>query len=288
MSDAVAALTYDAVTESELGRRLDVPRVALYDTVESTMDVAHELAERGAPAGSLVLANTQRAGRGRGGRRWLSAPGSGIWMTLVERPNDPQALEVLSLRVGIRAARALDRFAPAPIGLKWPNDLYLLGGKLGGILVETRWREGRPDWVAIGLGLNVVAPPDVPGAADRGIGAFFEGDKGTLICDYNTRELTINGEKMGDIASVPITNPRSPGHQQNFIDCVKLRGQPVADLETALASSALCHLGNLAYRLGRSVNVDPVTGLPRHDPNALLLAQCEYRSPWKLPELTVG
>jgi BirA family biotin operon repressor/biotin-[acetyl-CoA-carboxylase] ligase len=181
VSDAVAAPGYDGLTASALASRLALPRVVLFDAVESTMDEAHALAGRGTPAGTLVLANAQRAGRGRGGRRWSSAPGSGIWMTLVERPNDPHALDVLSLRVGIRAARALDRFVPAPIGLKWPNDLHLLGGKLGGILVETRWREGRPDWVAIGLGINLLTPADVPDAAALGVTASRVDVLGELV-----------------------------------------------------------------------------------------------------------
>lgn len=160
---------YDGQTAGALEALLALPAVHVFDAVDSTMDVAHELAAAGAPAGTLVLADAQRAGRGRAGRRWLAPVGAGIWFTLVERPNDPRALEVLSLRVGIRAARALDRFAPSEIGLKWPNDLFLLGGKLGGILVETRWRDGLPDWAAIGIGVNV-QPPGVAQAAALGAG----------------------------------------------------------------------------------------------------------------------
>jgi len=69
------------------------------------------------------------------------------------------------LRVGLAAAEALDRFAPEPIRLKWPNDLYIDQGKLGGILVEARWREQAVEWVAIGLGVNVRAPTNVETAA---------------------------------------------------------------------------------------------------------------------------
>lgn len=134
---------------------LSLPRVVVMDEVQSTMDVARELADQGAPAGSLVLADSQKAGRGRAGRPWESRAGDGIWLTLLERLNDPAALDVLSLRIGLRAARALDRFAPARISLKWPNDLLLPTGKLGGILVESRWRGDRPEWTAIGVGINV-------------------------------------------------------------------------------------------------------------------------------------
>ncbi|HMG71390.1 MAG TPA: biotin--[acetyl-CoA-carboxylase] ligase [Gemmatimonadaceae bacterium] len=144
---------------------LELPRVELLESTSSTLDVAHRLAAQGAPAGTLVIANEQTAGRGRGGKSWQSSPGAGLWLTLIERPSDNSGLGVLSLRVGLAAAEALDRFAPEPIRLKWPNDLYIDRAKLGGILVEARWREQAVEWVAIGLGVNVRAPANVETAA---------------------------------------------------------------------------------------------------------------------------
>ena len=135
-----------------------MPSVVVLERVASTMDVGHGLAAKGAPAGTLVLADAQSAGRGRQGRAWSSEPGAGIWLTLVERPNDAAALDVLSIRAGLSLAPALDAFAPAPVRLKWPNDLYSGGRKLGGILIEARWRGERVDWVAIGAGINLRVP----------------------------------------------------------------------------------------------------------------------------------
>jgi BirA family biotin operon repressor/biotin-[acetyl-CoA-carboxylase] ligase len=136
----------------------------VYDEISSTLDVAHALAAEGTPAGTIVLAETQTAGRGRNGRAWSSYPGRGIWLTVIEYPSDRAALDVLSLRIGLHAARALDPFAEEPIQLKWPNDLYVGDRKLAGILVEARWRDASPEWVAIGVGVNVIAPPDQPQA----------------------------------------------------------------------------------------------------------------------------
>ncbi len=160
-----AVALYDGRTGADLVALLGVPDVAIFDAIGSTLDVAHTRAAAGALPGTLVLADAQTAGRGRQGRGWVSEPGAGIWLTLVERPRDPLAVDVLSLRLGLHAARALDRFAPAPVGLKWPNDLYVGARKLAGILVEARWREGAVDWIAIGFGLNVRAPTGVPAAA---------------------------------------------------------------------------------------------------------------------------
>ena len=159
------AESYDGVSRAALAARIGVPTLSLYGRVGSTMDVAHLLGEAGAPAGALVLADEQTAGRGRQGRVWRSDLRRGVWLTLLERPDDASGVAVLSLRVGLAAAAALDEFVDDPVQLKWPNDLLLGGRKLGGVLVEVRWRGARPDWVAIGVGVNVCPPDDVPGAA---------------------------------------------------------------------------------------------------------------------------
>ncbi|MDB4884301.1 MAG: biotin/acetyl-CoA-carboxylase ligase [Gemmatimonadetes bacterium] len=136
---------------------LALPRVELHASVSSTLDVANAIAAD-APSGTLILADEQTSGRGRHGRRWASPPGAGLWLTIIERPTDARALEVLALRCGLFAAEALDALASGPIGVKWPNDLYVGGRKLAGVLIETRWRGTSPEWVAIGFGLNVAAP----------------------------------------------------------------------------------------------------------------------------------
>jgi BirA family transcriptional regulator, biotin operon repressor / biotin---[acetyl-CoA-carboxylase] ligase len=156
---------YDGVPAATLADRLGLLRVDLYATIGSTMDAVHALGAAGAPPGTLVLADSQTAGRGRKGNAWRSASSSGIWLTLLERPGDDSGLQVLSLRVGMAAARALDAFAEQIVRVKWPNDLYVGDGKVGGILVEARWRGGRPDWVAIGIGVNLDRPAELPRAA---------------------------------------------------------------------------------------------------------------------------
>ena len=138
--------------------------VVRLEEVGSTLDVAHQLAAAGADPGTLIVADAQTAGRGRMGRSWRSERGAGIWLTLIERPRDPSGLEVLSLRVGLSAAPSLDRFATGLVQLKWPNDLSVGGRKLGGILIEARWREQSLEWLAIGVGINLRPPADEPNA----------------------------------------------------------------------------------------------------------------------------
>ncbi len=153
--------TIDGMDAAALAAALGVPRVELFGQVNSTMDEAHRLGAEGAPAGTIVIADEQIAGRGRGGKRWASAENRGLWMTLLERPSTASGLDVLSLRLGLAAAPTLELFTDAPVQIKWPNDLYTASRKLAGVLVEARWREQTTEWVAIGIGVNLVTPPEV-------------------------------------------------------------------------------------------------------------------------------
>jgi len=153
-----SAVRYDGHTAVDLEAILGVPRVEVHASVTSTLDVAQAIGST-APAGTLVLADEQTAGRGTQGRRWTSRAGDGIWLALIERAPDVDALDVLSIRCGLYAAEALDGLATGRIGVKWPNDLYVGGRKLAGVLIETRWRGAAAEWVSIGFGLNVRTPP---------------------------------------------------------------------------------------------------------------------------------
>jgi predicted dehydrogenase len=125
-------------------------------------------------------------------------------------------------------------------------------------------------------------PPDVPGAAERGIGAYFEGDKGTLLCDYDSRLITINGETVQDLSNVPVTIQRSPGHQQNFIDSVKSRAQPESNLEYARRMTLPMHLGLISYRLNRKLTWNSKREKFIDDREANQFLHREYRKKWDL------
>lgn len=161
----------DGLDGSALAAMAGVPRVALHAALPTTMDEAHRLAQDGAPDGTVVIADQQTSGRGRLGRLWQSHSHRGLWMTIVARDVAATGLDVLSLRIGLALARALDQFAETPVGLKWPNDLFVGGQKLAGILVEARWRQSALEWAAVGIGINLDAPADQPGAAALRAGA---------------------------------------------------------------------------------------------------------------------
>ncbi len=125
-------------------------------------------------------------------------------------------------------------------------------------------------------------PPKVPGAKERGIGAYFEGEKGTLICDYDTKSITINGQTMEDLPEIDKTTPRSPGHQQNFIDAVKSRSQPESNLAYARKMTLPMHLALISWRLGRKLNWDAENELFVNDSEANALLSRKARKPWDL------
>ena len=138
-----------------LARRWDLAAVHLFRRVGSTNDVARQLAERGAPSGTAVIAEEQIAGRGRTGRVWASPPGLGVWLSVVVRPAELPNPALLPLAVGLAAARTLDPFTGPDVAmLKWPNDLVVGGQKLGGILCEAVWSGAAPAFVVIGIGIN--------------------------------------------------------------------------------------------------------------------------------------
>ena len=116
-------------------------QVLRFESVTSTQDVAREL-----PIGTVVVADHQTAGRGRFDRRWDAPPGTALLVSFVLKPNP-----VLSLAAGVAAAEA----SGVEVRLKWPNDLLLDGGKLGGILVEAR-----ADKAICGIGINLTWAPE--------------------------------------------------------------------------------------------------------------------------------
>lgn len=138
--------------------RWGVPALRIFQRVGSTNDIAKAMADDGAAQGTLVIADEQTRGRGRRGRAWSAPRGSSLSMSMVLRPPTPGASRVLTLRLGLAAARAIERIRSVQITIKWPNDLRLGGLKLAGILCEATLVEDRVIHVIAGLGINVRTP----------------------------------------------------------------------------------------------------------------------------------
>lgn len=145
-----------------------MPRLLMVEEVPSTMDELHQHAQHGGEHGLAVVAREQVSARGRLGRQWSSGIG-GLWFSVLMRHPGSLELDVLSLRVGLAVAHALEVVLPSlpPVMLKWPNDLWIGERKVGGILIEARWQNGVAEWVVIGVGVNLhnPVPPSLRGQA---------------------------------------------------------------------------------------------------------------------------
>jgi BirA family biotin operon repressor/biotin-[acetyl-CoA-carboxylase] ligase len=166
--------------------RFDIRRFA---EVTSTNDVAAEYASRGAAEGLVVVAEAQTAGRGRLGRSWHSPPGSGLYVSVLLRP-EPQVARLLTLAGGVAICEGVaESTGLAPV-IKWPNDLLSPEGKrkLAGILVEGTATGQQVEHVVFGFGLNIRAgayPPDLRGRAtslEEELGRAVEGERVLEFC----------------------------------------------------------------------------------------------------------
>lgn len=160
------AAPFDALDAVAARARLSPQAAASFclealDRTDSTNTRLMARAADGAPHGLVLAAERQSAGRGRLGRRWQAALGSGLTFSLLWRFSRSVAeLSGLSLAVGVAMVRALSRLG-APVALKWPNDVLLDGRKLAGILIELSGDALGPATVVIGMGINVADPGEV-------------------------------------------------------------------------------------------------------------------------------
>jgi BirA family biotin operon repressor/biotin-[acetyl-CoA-carboxylase] ligase len=125
----------------------------VFDSVESTNTTAASLAHGGAAEGTLVVADHQRRGRGRGGSRWETPAGTAIAMSLVLRPSVAHPLHWTGLGA-LAVVDALEREGMAA-RIKWPNDVLLDGRKVAGVLAEACWEANRLRYLVLGIGVNV-------------------------------------------------------------------------------------------------------------------------------------
>ncbi len=128
----------------------------VFTSTGSTNDVCVELARDGAPHGTLVVADEQRAGRGRGERRWITRPGSALAMSVLLRPVTRGMLlpGYYTLLGSLAIVKALDQLG-SQAWIKWPNDVVVESGKLAGLLAEASWSGDALDFVVLGIGVNV-------------------------------------------------------------------------------------------------------------------------------------
>lgn len=163
----------------------------------STNDVARELAQQGAPEGTVVVADEQTAGRGRMARRWLAPPDTCLLCSILFRPHLPPAqVQRLTMLCSLAGADVVEQIAGLRVAIKWPNDLIVPSPiptpqsqawkKLAGVLTETGIKGERLDFVVVGIGVNVnVEAEMLPTLAPDATSVLAEvgrlADRGTLL-----------------------------------------------------------------------------------------------------------
>ena len=140
-------------------------RLREFDSLPSTSDHCTESALRHEPAGLAVLARQQTAARGSRGRAWQTLPGNLALSVLLRPEGLPGLAGHYALLAAVVLAEALEACGAPRVRVKWPNDILLDGGKLGGVLIDSSVAGGALQWLVIGFGANLAAAPDLPGAA---------------------------------------------------------------------------------------------------------------------------
>lgn len=172
----------DIITFNELKTTIDTKwagrDIYYYDTIDSTNNKAKFLAEEGAANGTLVVSDIQTGGRGRRGRKWESPSGTGIWMTLILKPEIEIAnASMLTIVMAIAVADAIKEYSGLEGMIKWPNDIVINGKKICGILTEMSIEMDHINHIVVGVGINVNTRNFPKELEDRATSMALEGGK---------------------------------------------------------------------------------------------------------------
>ena len=142
-----------------LDETIDSSLIQVYESIDSTNNLAKELAVSGAKNGTVIIANEQTKGRGRYGKTFESPKDSGIYMSIILRPEEMPQIDpsLMTAYSAVVVSEVLEQLSGEKIGIKWVNDLFLNGKKVCGILTEavSNLETGCLDWIVVGIGINV-------------------------------------------------------------------------------------------------------------------------------------
>ncbi len=142
---------YQGLKTKSFGRK-----ILYFDSLSSTMDMASQLALKGLPEGTIVIAETQTKGRGRLGRLWHSPKYKGLYFSLILKPKIPvNKAALITLLAGVSISEAIRESSLIETQIKWPNDIIFNNKKLGGILTEIQAEVDEVNFMIIGIGLNI-------------------------------------------------------------------------------------------------------------------------------------
>jgi BirA family biotin operon repressor/biotin-[acetyl-CoA-carboxylase] ligase len=246
--------------------RWGIDTLLAFERVGSTNDVVRQLAEDGAPAGVVAIAEEQTAGRGQAGRRWHAAKGQGLLLSILLRPapsgDDGYAPGTIPIRVGIAVARAIEAVTGARAWIKWPNDILDdAGRKLAGVLCEGALNASSGGFVVAGIGVNVAQreedfPPDLRSPAASLL----------MIAGHPVSRARLAGEIVDEVRSIGdrLAAPLDAAALREFAGRDALAGHPITiDGKEAGIACGLAADGSLLVRTGDAPAVPVRNGTVR-------------------------
>ena len=155
MADIADDLDSEALQKFVSGHSF-IKNVRVFREIDSTNNYAKYLAKQKNAKDVLILSDRQTLGRGRASKTWLSPPGTGLWFSLLLRPErNWEKLPLLSLAAGLAVAKATEKILNLNPKLKWPNDVLISGKKVCGVLLESEFSFNKLNYLIIGIGINV-------------------------------------------------------------------------------------------------------------------------------------
>lgn len=172
----------DVITAAELLSRMEAgllgSQVEYWEEIDSTNNRAKRLGDEGAVSGTLITADCQTAGKGRRGRSWVSEKGTGIWMSLLLRPDiPPVSASMLTLAAALAVTAGIGEATGLKAGIKWPNDIVIGGKKVCGILTEMSAEPDHINYVVIGIGINANTSCFPQDLQDKATSLYLESGK---------------------------------------------------------------------------------------------------------------
>jgi biotin-[acetyl-CoA-carboxylase] ligase BirA-like protein len=257
--------SWEGAPLSSLRAQWGVPELLVFDTVGSTNDIVKTLAEHGAPAGVVAIADHQSRGRGRRDRRWDAPPGRALLMSMLFRPAAHSPADfagTIPLRVGMAVARAIAATAGVDVRLKWPNDVLAADGrKVAGILCESSLTSTGLAFTVVGIGINVLQTEQELGdtggssapAASAPAGASLRmlAANGHTVSRLDVASALIH--ELASVAALPVT-PLTVAELCEYRDRDSLRCHAVtADGVEVGKADGVGALGELRVRRGSEV-----------------------------------
>ena len=216
--------------------RHSLPEICLYDTTDSTNLRCKAMGERGAPEGTLVIAEHQSAGRGRMGRTFFSPACTGLYMSLLLRPAiPPEKALYITTCAAVCVSEAIEALSGRSAGIKWVNDVYLDGRKVCGILTEAAFDSAGTElrYAVLGIGVNVTAPeknfpPELEKIAASVVGSTTEDLRPQLAAEIVNRFF----DRYGHLADASFYD--------GYRDRLFLRNKPVQILWGNGSGEGIC------------------------------------------------